>query len=256
MTPPDHLMAGLSIGTVYAALCGLFSLKRLAYPLVIFLCGVFALLPDADAFRGIYSSTDPFIGHRGITHSLFFVISAAVIFTLMFALARWRSEPCQKINHFDKYNYIWIDLFILLFFSGVSHLVMDLPQPPGIWKGIPLFFPLKNGDVFARSGGWGNIGWYDYRVTWILFISLLVSLILLSASVLFRKNMYAVKLFSICIIIIITTAGGYIADKISNSAFKGSREWNDSQRLYIDGFHPYIKRITVRGRQWILGFIN
>lgn len=256
MTPPDHLLAGLSLGTLYTSFCGIFSLKRLAYIPVIFLCGVFAMLPDADAFRGVYSSTDPFIGHRGITHSLFFVISAASIFTIFYAALRRISGYYFKIPGFDKLKSVWIDLLILLFLSGLSHLLMDLPQPPGVWKGIPLFFPMKNGELYARSGGWGNLGWYDYRITWILFLTVLISLILLSAAVFFKSRDYLRKLLSVCIVITVITAGAMVTDHIKHSVYKGGRDWNESQRRYIEEFPPWMKNTSIKGRLFILGFIN
>jgi len=74
MTPPDHLMAGLTVGAVYSSICGMLPLKRVSIPFVLLLCGLLAMLPDADASRGVYSSTDPFIGHRGVTDSIFFII--------------------------------------------------------------------------------------------------------------------------------------------------------------------------------------
>jgi len=256
MTPPDHLLTGLSIGTLYASLCGIFSLKRLAYLPVIFLCGVFAMLPDADAFRGVYSSTNPFIGHRGITHSLLFVISSAVIFTIMYAVLRRISGFYFNIPRYDKLKSAWIDLLILLFLSGLSHLLLDLPQPPGVWKGIPLFFPLKNGELFVRSGGWGNLGWYDYRITLILFVSVLISFIFLSSAAFFESRSYVRKLFSVCITITVITAGVMVADHIKHSVYKGGRDWNESQRSYIEEFPPWIKNTAIKGRLFILGFIN
>ena len=256
MTPPDHIMAGFSIGAVYASICGLFQLKRLSYLTAFFLCGVFAILPDADAFSGVYSSTNPFIGHRGITHSIFFVVSVSAIFTVMYSVPRRLSDFFIRKPRAELKMILWKDIFILIFFSGFSHLLMDLPQIPGIWKGIPLFFPAMEGNKYLRSGGWGNIGWYDYRVTWVLFISVLLSFTFLTFASLLRKSIFVKIGLSVVVLIISVASAVQITGNIMKSAFKSTRDWNESQRLYLETFPPVVKRTVRKGRVFISGVIN
>ncbi len=256
MTPPDHLMTGFSIGAMYSSLCGILSVRRLAFFPVIIICGIFAMLPDADAFRGVYSSTDIFVGHRGITHSVFFVLSTSLIFMILFLETRKIKNYCKTGVYSDAKRALRIDLFVLLIISGLSHLVMDLPQPPGVWKGIPLFFPLKNGDLYLKSGGWGMMGWYDYRITLILFISVLLSFFLLSASFILKRKAHIKIFLASCVIIISISAGVLIFENINHSTYKGNKEWNESQRIYLTGFPQNVRIITSAGRAFILRLIN
>lgn len=256
MTPPDHLMAGITIGAVYSSICGVFSLKRVPYIFLFFIAALFAVLPDADAFRGVYSSTDPFIGHRGITHSLLFVFTAAAVFTITVTAVNRSFNYNKTGTNSEKVKHLWLDLFLLTFFAGFSHLIMDLPQPPGVWKGIPLFFPLKSSGLYVRSGGWSSIGWYDYRVTYILFISVSVSLVILFISVILEKIKYVKRFLSLCILIVSFTALFFTVDHIRNSVFKGAREWNNSQREYMKSFHPNIKIFADRSRSIIFRLIR
>ena len=252
MTPPDHLLTGFSIGAFYSSICNMFSLKRLSLFSVLFLCGVFAVIPDADAFRGVYTSIDPFIGHRGITHSLLFVLSLSLITTIFFILFRYYSGN----NHSGSKRFLWADLFLVLFFSGFSHLVLDLPQPPGIWKGIPLFFPLKSGDQFVRSGGWGNIGWYDYRITWRLFVSVTVSIMLILITIFIKKRVNSVRILSFITASVCITSGIMITDIILNSSYKNSKAWNEMQSKYLEELPLFIKNYSVAGRSVIFKIIN
>lgn len=256
MTPPDHLLAGISIGAVYTSFCGLFSVRRISCIAVFILCGVFAVLPDVDSFRGVYSSTDIFIGHRGISHSIFFIVLISLIVVFLYAVMLFIKNFNEAgVESGIKRNFL-LDLFFLLFFSGVSHLIMDLPQPPGVWKGIPLFFPLKNSDLFLRSGGWGMIGWYDYRITFILIVSTAAALILLSTACFLKSKMLIKKIIYISTILILFISTALIIVHINDSVFQGNKNWNESQRLYLEGFHPYVKSIITGGRTIILEFIN
>ena len=256
MTPPDHFLAGLSIGAVYSSICGIFSLKRITYFIAFLLCALFALLPDIDVFRGVYSSPDPFIGHRGITHSLFFVVLASVIFVLLYLTVRVILRHFKNETTYEEKKLLWIDLFLLLFLAGTSHLILDIPQPSGIWQGIPVFFPLKDGAQFARIGGWNKIGWYDYRITWMLFVSVSASIVVLIATIFLKKDIFIKKILCAGVLIICITTYILMASTITNSSFKNSKEWNESQRRYIDTLPEYFKKAAAHGRSSILKVIK
>ena len=256
MTPPDHLLTGLSIGAVYSSICGLFSIKRIQYFIAFILCALFAVLPDIDAFRGVYSSPDPFIGHRGITHSLFFVTLSSVIFVLLYLTVRVIFRYFKNEKTYEEKKLLWIDLFLLLVLAGSSHLILDIPQPPGIWKGIPVFFPLKDGAQFARIGGWNKIGWYDYRITWMLFISVSVSIVILITTIFLKKNLFIKKILYVSVLIICFITYILMISTIANSSYKNSKEWNESQRRYIDALPEYFKKAAAHGRESILKIIK
>jgi hypothetical protein len=133
---------------------------------------------------------------------------------------------------------------------------MDLPQPPGVWKGIPLYFPLKIDGHYLRSGGWSYIGWYDYRITWILFVSVSISFIFLIAGILFKRSVFYRRIFSVCIILNFITAGIMSADYVMLSKYNGSREWNESQRHYIEDTPGYVRSFISESRKLILGVIR
>ncbi|MCL1865452.1 MAG: metal-dependent hydrolase [Spirochaetes bacterium] len=256
MTPPDHFLTGLSIGAVYSSVCGIFSLKRIPYFIAFTLCALFAILPDIDAFRGVYSSPDPFIGHRGITHSLLFVTLVSIISILPYLAGRAITRYYKSEKTYEEKKLLWIDLFLLLLFAGVSHLILDIPQPPGIWGGIPLFFPLKINGQFARIGGWNKIGWYDYRITWILFITVSVSIVTLILMIFLKKNIFIKKILYMSVLIISAISYILITSTIANSSYKNSKEWNESQSKYIDTLPECFRKAAVHGRTYILRIIK
>ena len=248
MTSPDHFLAGLSIGAVYSAVCGISSHKRIPYFAAFILCGVSAMLPDIDAFRGVYSSTDPLIGHRGITHSLFFAALVSVISVIVYLSGR-------VVLRYSK-NLLWVDLFVILFLAVTSHLLLDLPTPAGIWKGIPVFFPLKDGGQFARVGGWNKIGWFDYRITWILFVSVSVSIVVFVSAIFLKRNVFIKKILYSGILIICIISYFLITSTIASSSFKNSKAWNESQSRYVDTLPEFFKRGAVYGRGLIFRIIK
>ena len=256
MTSPDHFLTGLSIGAIYSSICGISSLKRIPFFAAFILCGVFAILPDIDVFRGVYSSPDPLLGHRGITHSLFFVALASMMFVLIYLSGRVVLRYFKNQNVCEEKKFLWVDLFVLLFLAGTSHLILDLPTPSGIWKGIPVFFPLKDGGQFARAGGWGKIGWYDYRITWILFISVSVSIVILISTIFLRKNIFIKKILYSGILIVCIISYFLMTSTIASSSFKNSKAWNESQSRYVDTLPEFFKKGAVYGRGLILRIIK
>jgi inner membrane protein len=91
-----------------------------------------AVLPDADVigyWLGIpYGSP---LGHRGLTHSLFFAAALAAALTIL-------ARPPRRA-----------DLFLFLFLCGASHGVFDAMTRGG--GGIAFFAPFENG---RRSFPW------------------------------------------------------------------------------------------------------
>ncbi|MCP4135595.1 MAG: metal-dependent hydrolase, partial [bacterium] len=149
MTIPEHLMIGFSFANIFYAIQSLFKFKKINYLLLVLLLAIAAAFPDIDSFFGYYTSTNPLIGHRGATHSIAGAIVSGFILTLTALLIS---------AIFLRKKYLTMRVFFLLFFisslAGISHVLADLPQPPSVWKGIPVFFPLKSGGQYMRHGGW------------------------------------------------------------------------------------------------------
>lgn len=250
MAPPEHVLIGFSLGNIFYALQEYAGKGRLPYAPVLFLSGVMAALPDVDSLFGHYGSTNVFLGHRGITHSLLFVfiVSAAVALAIrgMEAAAGQGGEGRRRTGG----SAAWL-IFPLLFAAGLSHLLGDLPQPSGPWGGIPLFFPLSSGGNYVRTGGWALTGWYDYRVMVLLSSAFLVSLasvllmmvsrkqgwramVRLSASLLMAGNCAAIVL-----VVYLAGHGGYV----------NAGQWGQLQSEYLDRTGPLVKGILLNGRE-------
>ena len=140
--------------------------------------------------------------------------------------------------------------FLCAFVAGVSHLLSDLPQPPSVWKGIPLFFPLKENGVYVRNGGWNLIGWYDIKILWILIGSCAVTIPAVMAGRFFslvKLKYAAIPLFSA---IILFNAGvlAWMTDYIKKSKYEGEAKWYESQMKIVEEFPPEIRKITNQGK--------
>ncbi|MCP4180184.1 MAG: metal-dependent hydrolase, partial [bacterium] len=195
MTPPEHFLIGASLANVYYSFQSLLKSKRINYLTLLLIMGIAAIFPDIDSFFGHYTSVNPIIGHRGMTHSIIAVIifgfiltiiTFAVTFIIMINYYKCKSlfQVSEDINFINRMkNYFSIKSFIILFIissiAGLSHLIADLPQPAGIWNGIPLLFPLKLGNQYIRNGGFSLIGWYDYSIMWLLIKVSLASFFLI-----------------------------------------------------------------------------
>jgi inner membrane protein len=92
-----------------------------------------SMLPDADtaAFRFGIGYSD-LLGHRGLSHSLFFALVLSVAVTWLLTRHRWRSERMR------------IGLF--LFFATASHGVLDAFTNGGL--GIAFFAPFDDQRFF------------------------------------------------------------------------------------------------------------
>jgi inner membrane protein len=97
---------------------------------VLFIGMVFSMLPDADviAFRfGI--PYEHMLGHRGISHSLFFAAAIAFVTVLLPAFREMRMR-----------------IFLFLFMAAVSHGVLDAMTSGG--RGVGFFIPITDERYF------------------------------------------------------------------------------------------------------------
>jgi len=100
------------------------------------LAGIFcAVVPDADAigfFMGI--PYDSLMGHRGITHSIFF----AIILSLFISIICFQHE--------QLFSKKWWAIFLFLFLSTISHGIIDTMTTGGL--GVAFFAPFNNERYF------------------------------------------------------------------------------------------------------------
>jgi len=253
MTPPEHLLIGFSIGNIFYAIQTFFKKKYLPYLFVIFVSGIFAIIPDADSFFGNYISTDVYAGHRGITHSVLFVFALSALISFLVVVLVFLKRLFYKREISNLHLFISF-MFSLIFLSGLSHLIADLPQPPGVWKGIPLFYPHQTGESFSRVGGWSKIGWYDYKIFWTLFYSVSVSFIMIAACFILRKLSYSkfTKILSILIIVFNITVFIWLSSYIANSEYINPKQWDQQQSEYLKNSNRIISGLTTSGKDCFL----
>ena len=90
-----------------------------------------SILPDADVLSFHFGIAYLDIwGHRGMTHSIFFAVITAALFTLLF---------------FKKDNNKLL-IFLYLFLATVSHSVLDAMTTGG--EGVAFFSPFENSRYF------------------------------------------------------------------------------------------------------------
>jgi inner membrane protein len=98
---------------------------------ILILSLLFSFLPDLEGvgfYLGIpYNSI---FGHRGFSHSLFFIFIAAIVFVYL-------SSP--KINLKSKVFFV---IFVNFFIIGVVHILLDSMTNGGL--GVALFSPFSN----------------------------------------------------------------------------------------------------------------
>lgn len=253
MTPPEHLFIGFSIGNIFYSLQTFFKKKYLPYLFIIFMSGIFAIIPDADSFFGNYISTDVYTGHRGITHSVLFVFALSAVISFLAVVLVFLKNLFHKKEISNLHLFV-LFIFSLIFSSGLSHLIADLPQPPGVWKGIPLFYPHTSGESFSRIGGWSKIGWYDYKIFWTLFYSVSVSLLLITAVFILKKISFkkSAKLISVLIIIFNISVFIWIGRYIGNSEYVGAKQWDQEQSEYLKNSNRIISWLTIKGKDCFL----
>ncbi|HWP91069.1 MAG TPA: metal-dependent hydrolase [Thermodesulfobacteriota bacterium] len=128
-TPIGHSLAGLA---VYGLLSPRNSRIQLS---LILLCVFMANIPDFDFLPGILKGK-PALYHQGITHSIGFALTVSLVATVVY-------RAISKRWSFSS-------VFILCFFSYLSHLIIDFFSPDAERPpfGIPIFWPFSD-DYFV-----------------------------------------------------------------------------------------------------------
>lgn len=97
---------------------------------------VFAILPDLDGIGYLFGlNYNSFLGHRGFSHSLSFIIIAALVFAKL-----TNPKIRLKSKNFALY-------FLNFFIIGALHLMLDALTNGGL--GIALFSPFNNQRFFV-----------------------------------------------------------------------------------------------------------
>jgi len=139
MTQSNHITGGTVFTGIFASLWDINIFSDFNLLLVVWFASV---LPDIDhtkspigkLFYPISRYIDKKFGHRTITHSIVFVLSAILIFRAIFPF----------------------DFFLVFSFGLISHLIFDMVTV----QGVPLFYPFKknpcvlpaNPEARIRSG--------------------------------------------------------------------------------------------------------
>ncbi|HOJ49568.1 MAG TPA: metal-dependent hydrolase [Spirochaetota bacterium] len=272
MTPPEHFAIGFALGNLAYSSFQLSKgiredkYKKITYTKTIIIMTLSAMLPDIDSFFGHYTSNDPWVGHRGMTHSFIgiSVLGLGLVFLMgmLSSLFRiitgyWRllykyfskKEGIQIEFNFGKFIFYpfyyktFLLYFLIAFIGGLSHLVCDLFQPPSVWGGLPLFFPLKVNGVYHRIGGFSTMGWYELKVFWITVGSVFISTaIILIVNFLKKLNFKLFKYLTITLFILVIlfhlTTFVWSAKIILNGNYKDDFDWYKKQMSTIEKEMP------------------
>ena len=211
-------------------------------------------MPDGDGisrYFGTYESTNVFMGHRGITHSLAGVafISLLISFLVLTVRLLILKLLCLINNSGGTpFGYRgFLLLWLLGFSAGVLHLVCDLPSPSNIWHGIPMFFPMTEDGHFQRIGGWDKIGWFDYRLIYLLIMSAAVSSFLtILAAVGGRWRFTRNVLFGASLILVFyVTFSSYAY--IAPSTYSGHWKEMQKQEAILNEKPPWFSKLVLFG---------
>jgi membrane-bound metal-dependent hydrolase YbcI (DUF457 family) len=279
MTTPEHLIIGLtSANLVYAAthLGPNRKKKAVGYLKILFAMSIAAIIPDIDSFFGSYTSTDPTVGHRGMTHSIlgvlvlgFGVSVLTAVLSLLFRLfsSYWKllyyhfkSKTLAEENRFrffkDFFHSFLPKPFLLLwlfsFLAGITHLLADLPTPPSIWGGLPLLYPFKTGDgQYARFGATAAMGWYDLKIFYVMcatFTFTTLAVIVGKFFNVFKKTL--TKIVTILVFAAIFGASTYsfiwARNYLKTTVYKDDKQWMSYQIQVINTFDEPIKGKVIR----------
>ena len=234
MTPPEHFLYGLTAAnTVYAG-ASLNRAFRGSYILSLAAGSFMAVLPDVDSFTGSYSSQDPFYGHRGWTHSFFAILTATfALLVVCFLFSRLIRVSFQKSSY--------VVLFLCAALGGLSHLLCDMITPPGIWGGLPLFFPAT-----VRYGGWSYTGWYFITLFWIILITCLGAILsgIIARLTYFFNLILLSRSIWIFSFLLSTGAIFYSCYSISKSRYTDEAGWYSLQMRRVQDFPAPIPAFT------------
>ncbi len=248
------MLIGFSIAHVFYAFQKILSKKYFSYATLLLTAGACAIIPDIDSFFGNYASRNVYTGHRGITHSILFVFSISLTITFIMCAFSSISMRLVKKSFVFEGKAKFMSLFLLLFVCGLSHLLADLPQPPGVWGGIPIFFPYKIDGSFVRAGGWSKIGWYDYKILWSFIFIAIASAFIVALLLITEK--YGLKILKniIAVLLIFSnlSINIWLFHHISNSQYMSAAYWERIQNEYLTHSNPLIKMTTLKGRAYFM----
>ena len=86
MAPPEHLLMGITLANIFYSVQAFFKKKYFTYGKLLIVLGLVAMSPDIDSFFGRYTSPNPYIGHRGMTHSFVGITVLGFLFTIAASL--------------------------------------------------------------------------------------------------------------------------------------------------------------------------
>ncbi|HQQ24561.1 MAG TPA: hypothetical protein PLH15_12055, partial [Spirochaetota bacterium] len=111
-----------------------------------------------------------------------------------------------------------------------------------------------SGESFSRIGGWSKIGWYDYKIFWTLFYSVLVSLFLIAAGFVLRKLSFRkfTKVISMLIIVFNISVFIWLGCYVGNSQYIDAKQWDKKQIGYLTNSNRIISGLTIRGKDCFL----
>jgi inner membrane protein len=102
---------------------------------LLFLSILFSVLPDLDGIGfGLGIQYNSLFGHRGFSHSIVFVIIAAIIFVYLV-------DPKTKLKS-RRFTMLFVNFFII----GILHILLDAMTNGGL--GVALFSPFSNARFF------------------------------------------------------------------------------------------------------------
>ncbi len=292
MTPPEHLFLGISCANVYYGAVSIIGtvfrrrVKPVGYFLLMTAMGIAAMLPDVDSFFGHYTSADPWVGHRGMTHSYLGSAVLGLAVTLVFAALSfagfriWRGywkllrdrfyvratgeEPRFRYCNFTFHYFLplpFMIFFVGTFIAGVSHALADLPQPASAWNGVPLMFPKMANGQYAREGGWGMIGWFDLKIQWDLMFLAAYSLpVALAAKFVNYFRFIATRALAALVfagLIYMNVQGmNDMVKYIKSCEYKNDNQWYSDQMKYVDNAEPFVRDTTKKGMKMFIAIFR
>jgi inner membrane protein len=121
-TPISHGLVAVLFGDIFS------KTKSAKFWTLSLICSV---LPDIDVVAVMYIvPLEHMFGHRGFSHSMFFVLLAALLIVFF---------GFREIKHFSKEWWTYAGYFFLI---GLSHIIFDAMTSGG--QGVGLFMPFCN----------------------------------------------------------------------------------------------------------------
>ncbi|HPJ40467.1 MAG TPA: metal-dependent hydrolase [Spirochaetota bacterium] len=253
MTPPEHIFMGTIVANSAYAVRIMRGRRAPSYGILLLAGALCAVLPDIDSLFGHYGSANPWVGHRGMTHSLLWSLLQAFLVAFFLYRIRVRSavESLNAAGGEDDTRSAFLLLFATALTASVSHVIADLPQPPSVWHGIPVFFPLTKNGEYVRNGGWGLIGWYDFRIMINLFLGALATGGICGALFIWRQRISrpvkrALGALVLCIGLGSSIWTGYY---ISGCSYESGRHWEQYQGEVLESYPGGVRRAVLGGRR-------